>query len=93
MFSKSKHQYFVVVVVIYTWKGRGGGRGGKKKKAYTTRYVTKFTEEWGFRRRLEEHLTQNRERRAAPGCEVPVLGHTIPWSGTGLQDRLASLQI
>lgn len=59
----------------YTWKGRGGG-----KKAHTTLYVTEFTEEWGFRRRLEEYLTQNRERRAASGPRVPVLGHSVTWS-------------
>lgn len=63
-----------IVFFINSW-------GKKKKKAYTTFYVTEFTEEWGFRRRLEEYLTQNRGRRAPSGPRAPVLGHTITtWS-------------
>ena len=64
-FLKFEHSGYFFLLLLYL-EGRR-----KKKKAYATLYVTESTEEWGFGRRLEKYLTQNRERRAASRLRVP----------------------
>lgn len=68
----AKFRHSRVFIFFLSYLGGGWGWGHTPRST-----LPNSREEWGFRRRLVEYLTQNRGRRAASGPRRPVLGHTI----------------